>query len=362
MAVALAGALLIKMKSEDGDDTDRNTSTAPPAVARADCAKQGKVPGSGSTAQQNAMKRWIKEYERSCPGVRIAYNPVGSGAGVNQFLLGGFTAFGGTDGALKPVDVEQSRAVCPGGRAIDLPMVGGPIAIGYNLPGVNGLVMDAPTLAKIFDSRITQWNDRAIQQLNPGVNLPNLSIKAVHRSDDSGTTQNLNAYLAGAAPAQWPYPAEKSWQGKGGSSADRSDGVVSEVTSSVGAIGYFELSFATARKIDTVRIDTGAAEPVEASTTTASAGIAAAEVIGKGKDLTLKFDYDTLAAGAYPIVLVTYEIVCDRGNDKEVLPALKSFLAYTASEEGQEILPEIHYAPLPENVAEQVRGVVATLS
>ncbi|WP_409474608.1 phosphate ABC transporter substrate-binding protein PstS [Streptomyces sp. HC307] len=360
-AVALAGALLISMKSEDGTDADRNTSSAGP-VARIDCAKQGKVPGSGSTAQQNAMKRWIKEYEQACPGVRIAYNPLGSGAGVNQFLRGGFKAFGGTDGALTPVDVERSREVCPGGRAIDLPMVGGPIAIGYNLPDVDDLVLDAPTLAKIFDSRITRWNDPAIQKLNPGVVLPELPIQAVHRSDNSGTTQNLNAYLAGAAPAQWPYPAEKSWQGKGGSSADGSDGVVSEVASTSGAIGYFELSFATARKMDTVRIDTGAAEPVEASTTTASAGIAAAEVIGKGKDLTLKFDYGTSAEGAYPIVLVTYEIVCDRGNDKEVLPALKSFLAYTASEEGQKILPEIHYAPLPENVAEQVREVVATLS
>ncbi|WP_240138227.1 phosphate ABC transporter substrate-binding protein PstS [Streptomyces sp. MUM 178J] len=360
---AVAGGVLVLTKGDGGSDraAARDDGPAEPPAARIDCARQGKVPGSGSTAQSNAMKRWIEEYERACPGVRIAYNPIGSGAGVAQFLQG-ITAFGGTDGALDTDDVASSRDVCPGGHAIDLPMVGGPIAIGYHLPDVHDLVLDAPTLARIFDSRITRWNDPAIRRLNPRAALPDLAIRPVHRSDSSGTTQNLNAYLAGAAPDQWPYPAEKSWHGRGGDSADGSVGVASEVMSTGGAIGYFELSFASKRHIDTVRIDTGAAEPVEASPETASAGIASARVVGEDKDLSLKFDYGTSAPGAYPIVLVTYEVVCDKGNDKKMLPALKSFLAYTASEEGQKILPGIHYAPLPESVAAQVRKVIGTLS
>lgn len=347
--------------ADEGPAADSDAQGRQPVASAIDCAPQGKVLGSGSTAQQNAMKQWIKQYERACKGVRIAYWGQGSGAGVAQFLLGE-TAFGGSDSALKPSQADQSKRVCPGGRAIDLPMVGGTIAIGYHLSGVDDLVLDAPTLARIFDSEITRWDDPAIKELNPGAALPALPIHAVHRSDDSGTTQNLNAYLAGAAPEQWPYPKEKTWQGKGGQAASGSDGVASEVEGNDGAIGYVELSFAAARDISTVRIDTGAAEPVAATVQTASAGIGSAEVVGTDGDLALKLDYATKAEGAYPIVLVTYEIVCNRGNKPETLPALKSFLAYTASTEGQQALSEIHYAPLPAGIAAKVRDVIPTLA
>ncbi|WP_055702111.1 MULTISPECIES: phosphate ABC transporter substrate-binding protein PstS [Streptomyces] len=360
LSLSLAGCGLVGLGEDDGEGDDR-AAAEPAALAGIDCATSGKVQGTGSSAQQNAMKYWIKRYQSACPNVRIAYNPVGSGAGAAQFLRGA-TAFGGSDGALKPAEVVRSKDVCRGGRAIDLPMVGGPIAIGYDLPGVDDLVLDAPTLAKIFDRRITSWDAPEIQRLNPGAELPSLPIRPVHRSDDSGTTQNFQAYLAGAAPEAWPHPVGKAWQGGGGASASGSSGVATEVTSGFGAIGYFELSFARARDIKTVSVDTGAPAPVEPTPTTASAGIAEAEVAGKGKDLTLKFRYGASTPGAYPIVQVTYEIVCDRGNQRETLPALKSFLSYTASKQGQKNLSRLHYAPLPESVAGQVRDVVRTLS
>ncbi|MFJ8073759.1 phosphate ABC transporter substrate-binding protein PstS [Streptomyces sp. NPDC096176] len=330
-------------------------------TSRIECAEQGKIAASGSSAQQNAMRHWMREYQSACPGVQIRYVPLGSGGGVAQFLRGA-TVLGGTDTALKPEEIAFSRDVCPGGSAIDLPMVGGPIAIGYNLEGVDDLVLDARTLARIFDSEITRWNDPAIQRLNPGVELPRTSITAVHRSDGSGTTQNLNAYLAEAAPDVWPYPKEKAWQAKGGHSASGSDRVASEVLHTDGAIGYFELSFAKEGKIPAVRLDTGASEPVAPTAEAASKGIAAAADVGAGKDMTLEFDYRTQAPGAYPMVLVTYEVVCATGNRTDVLPALKSFLTYTASEEGQQGLSRIHYAPLPEKVAAKVRDVVSSLS
>lgn len=360
-AAAVAAALALAGCAGEGPAEERAEAGPPRVSADIDCAESGKVQGSGSTAQQNAMKHWIDRYQRACPGVRIAYNAVGSGAGVAQFLRGA-TAFGGTDSGLGEQDVKISRTFCAGGRAIDLPMAGGPVALGYHLPGVDGLVLDAPTLAGIFDSRITTWNHPDIRRLNPGVRLPELAITAVHRSDDSGTTQNLNAYLSGAAGDDWPYEAEKAWQAKGGHSAAGSEGIASAVAGTQGAIGYFELSFAATRKIDTVRIDTGAAEPVAPSAESASRGIAQAKVVGRGSDMKLEFDHGTSADGAYPIVLVTYEVVCDTGNNPTSLPALKSFLAYTAGEEGQGLLPAIHYAPLPDSVASRVRKIVATLS
>ncbi|MFG2680331.1 phosphate ABC transporter substrate-binding protein PstS [Streptomyces sp. NPDC048392] len=360
VAAATGGGVAWVWGANDTGSTSSTPSEAP-AVARADCATHGKLPGSGSTAQENAMKYWIRQYERACPPVRIAYNPLGSGAGVVQFMQSS-TAFGGTD---SPVDTEENQpdpGVCSGGEVINLPMVGGSIALGYSIPGVEDLVLDADTIAKIFDSQITEWDDPAIRKLNPGAELPSLPIRAVHRSDNSGTTQNFQAYLASAAPEVWQHPAEKAWQGKGGESASGSTAVATAVASTAGSIGYFELSFAAARHLKTVRIDTGASEPVAATPATASAGIAAATVVGKGKDMTLEFDYRTSADGTYPIVLVSYEIVCDTGNAAETLPALKSFLAYTASDAGQEPLSTIHYAPLPESVAAEVRKVVSTLS
>ncbi len=360
-AIAVGGTLWIWPGGPGTSDDNSRTTQAVAPDPRIDCARKGQVPGSGSTAQQNAMTYWINQYQRACPGVQIAYNPRGSTGGVTEFMLG-TTAFSGTDDALKPEDIAHSRSICRGGHAIDLPIVGGPIAIGYHLVGVDDLVLDARTLAKIFNSEIKKWNDPAIRKLNPGAELPDLAIQPVHRSDGSGTTQNFTAYLAATAPHQWRHPVSEMWPGRGGHSAAGSANVTRVVAGIPGAIGYVELSFAAKDKIPTVRIDTGAPEPVAPSPQTASAGIATARVVGKGNDLALELDYAIRNAGAYPIVLITYEIVCDKGNQPETLPALKSFLAYTAGEAGQEILPDINYAPLPSNIATRVREVIPTLS
>ncbi|GAA3899929.1 phosphate ABC transporter substrate-binding protein PstS [Streptomyces lacrimifluminis] len=359
----LAVGLLLVAGCGFGDPVsgDDRTTVTVKSVADIDCARTGRLPGSGSTAQANAMSYWIRQYQQTCPPVRIAYNPVGTGGGVGQFLQG-YTAFGGADSPVGTQDPKPVDGVCPGGRAVSLPMVGVPIAVGYHIPGVKNLTLDATTLAKVFDARITTWDDPAIRKLNPGVELPSLRIRPVHQSGYTGTTQNFQAYLAGAAPKAWPYQAELIWQGTESASASGSAAVASAVGSTAGSIGYFELSFAATRELRTVRIDTGAAEPVAATEQTAAAGIAGATVVGTGKDMPLRFDYRTSVAGAYPIVLVSYEIVCDRGNRAETLPALKSFLTYVASNEGQQSLAELGCAPLPESVAAEVRRVVGDLS
>ncbi|MET9969697.1 phosphate ABC transporter substrate-binding protein PstS, partial [Streptomyces sp. NPDC006356] len=229
---------------DSGDEVER--PSAGPVAADIDCAREGKVPGSGSTAQENAMKYWIKQYEQACSPVRIAYNPLGSGAGVVQFMQG-TTAFGGTDSPVDPEENTPDERVCAGGRVINLPMVGGAIALGYNVPGVDDLILDAATIAKIFDSQVTTWDDPAIRKLNPGAELPSLPIRAVHRQDGSGTTQNFQAYLAGAAPEVWSHPAEKAWQGRGGEAAHRCKAVASAGGETSGCEGYLELSFVIGR-------------------------------------------------------------------------------------------------------------------
>ncbi|MFE3760604.1 phosphate ABC transporter substrate-binding protein PstS [Streptomyces sp. NPDC059104] len=355
-----AGLLLTACGSNDNAGPATATSSgARPAI---DCGQaKGQVLASGSSAQANAMSLWTNAFMAACPAADINYKASSSGEGVTAFTQG-TVAFAGSDTPLQPAEVAASKQACPGGKGIDLPMVGGPVAIGYNLPGVDGLVLDAPTVAEIFTGKITKWNDPAIARLNPGASLPAQTIQSFHRSDDSGTTQNLGLYLGKAAPAQWPYPPAKPWPAPGGQAAAGSSGVAAQVKQVPGAIGYFELSYATSQGIPTVRLDTGAKTPVEASPASASKAIAQAKPAGTGGDLALALDYTTTAEGAYPLVLITYEIVCDTGNAKSTLPAVKAFLAYTASPGGQDVLTKAAYAPIPEAVIAEVRKTIDSLS
>jgi len=371
-AVAVTGALVLTACGSDNNGgsspstsaagNTSGSSTGGTTASGISCQK-GQVLASGSSAQQNAIEAWVKNYQQACSGSTINYKASSSGEGIVDFNQG-TDAFAGSDSPLKPEEVAASKKVCTGGTGINIPMVGGPIAIGYNLSGVSNLVLDAPTLAKIFNSQITAWNDPAIKALNPGANLPSTKIQAVHRQDESGTTDNLTKYLKGAAPAAWPYEHAKAWMGKGGQAAAKSAGVAGLVKQTDGAIGYFELSYATANNINTVKINTGAPAPVEATTANASAGIAAAKVVGTGSDLALDLSgaYTTKAANAYPIVLVTYEIACDKGNKAGTLPLTKSFLSYIASQSGQSQLSAAGYAPLPAEIATKVQATVAALS
>ncbi|WP_326698930.1 phosphate ABC transporter substrate-binding protein PstS [Streptomyces sp. NBC_01754] len=363
-ALAVSGALVLTACGSDdnsgaGPDSDGRTTAAASAI---ECdGAEGQLRASGSSAQKNAMDLWVKNYMAACSGVQVNYNSSSSGEGIVAFNQG-TVGFAGSDSALKPEEVAESKEICGTGQGINLPMVGGPVAIGYHLEGVDSLVLDAPTIAKIFDTRIKKWNDPAIAALNEGTELPDKAIQAFHRSEDSGTTQNLGKYLGAAAPDDWTYEAEKKWPAPGGQAASGSSGVASQVKAVDGSIGYFELSYAASQGLTTVDIDTGGPAPVEATSENASKAIAAAKVTGTGKDLALELDYTTKAEGAYPLVLVTYEVVCDTGNKADTLATVKSFLGYTASEDGQKVLTDAGYAPIPEAINAKVRETVAGLS
>ncbi|MCX4828378.1 MULTISPECIES: phosphate ABC transporter substrate-binding protein PstS [unclassified Streptomyces] len=360
-ALAVSGALALTACGSD-DTSGGSGGTSPAAKAgniKCDDAK-GQLLGIGSSAQANAIDAWRQAYAQACSDVQLNYKPDGSGAGVTAFNQGQ-VAFAGSDSALKPEEVAASKKVCKGGQGIDLPMVGGPIAVAFNVQGVDNLTLDAKTLAQIFDSKISKWNDPAIKKLNPDAKLPSTKIQAFHRSDESGTTDNFTKYLKAAAPSDWKYEGGKAWQAKGGQSAQGSSGLAQQVKQTDGAITYVELSYAK-DGVNTVDIDTGAGDPVKATTENATKAIADAKVVGTGKDLALELNYATKAAGAYPITLVTYEIVCDKGNKAESLAATKSFLGYTASDEGQAALADLGYAPIPTEINKKVRETVAGIS
>ncbi|MBV6701144.1 phosphate ABC transporter substrate-binding protein PstS [Kitasatospora aureofaciens] len=361
--MALVSSLSLAACGSDNNNTTSASggSSGSSSAAAINCGKPGALIAAGSTAQGNAIDLWKTTFGAACSGTTVNYGGVGSGAGIQQFTQGK-VQFAGSDSALKPAEVDATKAVCTGGQGIDLPMVGGLISLVYNIEGVDNLVLDGPTAAKIFDSQITKWNDPAIAALNPGAKLPDADIQSFHRSDDSGTTDNLTHYFAKASSGAWSYPASKTWAGKGGQSANGSAGVSAQVKQVKNSIGYVELSYAQTNSLKSAAINTGASKPVAATTENAANTFAKAKIAGTGSDLALSLDYATKDEGSYPLVLVTYEIVCDKGNKADTLDTLKAFLTYTASDSGQKAIGEKGYVPLPKELTDKVNAVIPTLA
>jgi phosphate transport system substrate-binding protein len=359
--VALTGALALSACGSDNTSSGSvgagGGATAGSRAVAASCFS-GTVNGEGSTAQKNAIEAAIKAYQGACSGATVNYNATGSGAGIKQFN-GKQVDFAGSDSALKTDEAPAAKAAC-GSDAWNLPMVAGPIAIAYKVKGVSSLVLNADVAAKIFSGVITMWNDPALAALNAGAALPSTPIKVFFRSDESGTTENFTSYLKAAAPSAWTASPGKKWSGKG-EGKEKSAGVSSAVAATDGGITYTEWSYATQNALSMAKIDTGSGTPVELTGASAGKAVAAATQSGTGNDLALKLDYATTVAGAYPIVLVTYEIVCSTYADPAKGTAVKAFLGSFASEGTQSGLEELGYAPLPKEVQTKVLASVNAL-
>lgn len=348
-AVAVAG--LTACGSDNNTAVTSSTASAGGSAsassASADCGGKNTLSAEGSTAQQNAIGVFNQVWGQKCPGKNLSYNPTGSGAGVNQFIAGQVD-FAGSDSPLSKDQPEQAAKRCGANPAWNLPLVFGPVALAYNLPGVDKVVVNGDVLAKIFTGAITTWNDPAIAALNAGATLPDTTIVPIYRSDSSGTTDNFQKYLATAAKDSWTKGAGKEFQGGAGEGAQKSAGVVQAVQATPGAIGYVEKGFATQAKLPMAQIDTGAGA-VELTDAAAGKAIEGATFAAEGNDLALDLNsiYGTTAPGAYPLVLATYEIVCSKGYPAETAAAVKSFLTVSAND-GQAGLSAAGYIPLPD--------------
>ncbi|GAB3404146.1 phosphate ABC transporter substrate-binding protein PstS [Flindersiella endophytica] len=360
-ALAAIGAITLAACGSDPEstaDSGETSSSDSSSSASAEACPSGTINAEGSSAQKNAIEEIIAAYQEKCPDFTANYNPSGSGAGIKQFNAG-LVDFGGSDSALKPDEVAAAKKRCGGNDAWNLPMVTGPIAVAYNVQGVDKLVLDADVTAKIFNGTVKTWNDPAIAALNKGVTLPSANISVFFRSDESGTTENFGKYLKGAAPSVWKTEPSKTWEGAG-SGKEKSAGVAEGVKSTPNSITYVELSYAKDNQLGIAQIDNGSG-PVELTGESAGKAIAAAKAAGQGNDLKLELDYATKEAGAYPIVLVTYEIVCSKGLDATKTAGVKGLLGYFSSTEGQSSLEEIGYAPLPDEMRTKVEAAVKAI-
>jgi len=348
--VVTASAAAIAALTGCGSD-DNAPSSGSEAVGTVDCGGTKSLKGSGATAQANAMTRFVTAYEAACPGFTLNYTSSGSGAGVSEFV-GGQTDIGGSDSALNADkgEVEKAKARCDGNDAWNLPMVFGPIAITHNAPGVERLVLDGPTAAKIFNGSVKTWDAPELAALNPDTTLPADPIVVIFRSDESGTTDNFQRYLDAASGGAWGKGAGKTFNGGVGECAKGNEGTSAAINSTPGSITYNEWSFAKAQGLPVAEIITSAGpDPVQLSVESAGKSIDDVEIKGVGNDLVLDTSsfYLPTDAGAYPIMLATYSLVCSQYPDSEVAPAVRAFLT-VALGKGQEGLTDNGYIPVPE--------------
>ncbi|ORB31724.1 phosphate ABC transporter substrate-binding protein PstS [Mycolicibacterium parafortuitum] len=353
VSVAAIAALTLAGCGSDNNAPAGSPESGTSSASAADCGGKASVTAEGSTAQQNAVALFNQVWGQKCQGKNLSYNPTGSGAGREQFVAGNVD-FAGSDSAIKGDQAEQAAQRCGGNPAWNLPLVFGPIAMAYNVEGVDGLVLNGDTLAKIFQGQITTWNDPAIAALNEGKSLPDSAITPIFRSDSSGTTDNFQKYLEAASGGAWTKGDGSEFQGGAGEGAQKSAGVAQAVQSTPGAIGYVEKGFADQAGIPYALIDNGSGS-VELTDESAGKAIDAAKFAAEGNDLTLDLGslYGTQEPGAYPLVLATYEIVCSNGYDADTATAVKSFLTVAAND-GQSGLSSAGYVPLPEKFKERL--------
>ena len=356
---ALSGIVMLASVAACGDNTAATTDNSSSSDSTSKSTPiSGNFSGAGASSQQAAVEAWIAGFQGTNPEAKIAYNPSGSGAGVQTFLTGA-TAWAGSDKALADDEVEQSKSVCADGTAFDVPVYVSPIAVIFNLKGVSDagkhINMDADTIAKIFDGKITKWNDPAIADQNKDLKLPDTAITVVHRSDKSGTTQNFVSYFKDVTPDNWTYDLSENWPNEVGQGAKGTSGVISTVKQADGTIGYAD--FSQVGDLGTVAVKVGD----KYNEISAEAG---SKVIGDSKQddtvkgdnrIVIKINHATEAEGAYPIVLVSYDIVCPAYKDTKQAEFAKAWLTYVTSDEGQKAAQDAAgTAPLPSSLKSEI--------
>ena len=354
-AIVAVGALALT-----GCATNEGGSTTPTSAPTdgAGSSLSGTIAGAGASSQGAAQESWIAAFQTANEAVTISYDPSGSGAGREAFIGGG-VAFAGTDSALSDDEIAGGFEGCVDDSFVQVPAFIDPIAVVFNIPGVDELKLDAATLASIFKGDITSWDDAAITAQNPGAALSG-AITAVHRSDDSGTTKNFTDYLNKNAGDIWTEKAADPFPYATGTGAQGTSGVIEAVTAASGSIGYAAASRAGDLGIAQIKVgDEYVAFSNEAAAAVVEGSPAADNA--SATNLAIKLNRTTTNPAEYPLVLVSYLIACGEYKDAAVAPIAKAFLAYVTSEEGQAVAAETGAAPLSASQISAIQSVVATI-
>jgi phosphate transport system substrate-binding protein len=322
----------------------------------------GTIAGAGSSAQEAAQEAWKANFESANSDATVSYDPIGSGGGRDQFIAGGATAFAGSDSPFDSDELPKATQRCQsgGGDLVQIPNYISPIAIIYNLSGVDSLQLSPDVTAKIFRGEITKWNDPAIAADNPGADLPDTDITAVHRSDESGTTANFTDYLHEAAGNVWTDEPDSSWPLQSGESGAQTSGMVQAVKAGDGAIGYADASQAQDLGVAKVKVGNTYVAP--------SAEGAAADFEQSQKDPELSQGQNVFAykvertptdPSHYPVLLVSYLMGCTKYDSADTTNAVKAYFNYIISSDGQQAAAQnAGSAPLPPGIVKEDQTAV----
>lgn len=354
-AIALVTAIALSSCSSPSKSAPASTDTATPAVDLSSLS--GTITAGGSSAQANAQQAWLTAFQSLATGVTVNYDKSqGSGGGVTNWL-GGSYDFAGTDASLNSDQVTSAATTCGAGGALNLPVYLSGVAIIFNLDGVKKLNLDSATIANIFNKKITTWNDAAIKALNPGVTLPSASITPVVRSDNSGTTANFTTYLSQSQPTAWPYPAATAWPVTGESAQQGGSGVVATVAAGKNTIGYADQSSIASATSASIQLGTSKSfVAYSAAGATKAFAAAAAPAPTTSGDLSQKLDYTKITgADAYPIPLLSYDVVCKTFKDAKQGTLTAAYLGFVDSATGQAVAAKnAGAAPLPASILKEV--------
>ena len=313
-------------------------------------AAQTTLNGAGATFPNPIYQKWFSEYHNAHPDLQINYQSIGSGGGIRQ-LSAGTVDFGASDGPMTDQQLVDAKQ-----KIYHLPTVLGAVVPAYNVPGVSGEIkFSGPVLADIFMGKITNWNDKAIAKLNPGVSFPDRAIVIVHRSDGSGTSYIFTDYLSKVS-SEWASGPGKGTSVKWpvGLGAKGNEGVAGMIRQMQGALGYVELIYALQNNIAFGSVQNASGNFVRASL--ASTTAAAASMKTMPADFRVSI---TNAPGkdAYPIASFTWLLVPAQWKDGGKSKMFTDFLTWML-DNGQGMVEQLNYAPLPKEVAEKERSVI----
>ena len=339
--LALAGALALLSACSGGQPAGPGGGPGAGGAVR--------LQGAGASFPNPLYQKWLSEYGKINPNVRIDYQSVGSGAGIKQ-ISEQTIDFGASDKPMSDDELKGAR----GGELIHVPTVLGAVVLTYNLPGATQPLRFSPNvIADIFLGKIKRWDDPAIKADNPGVQLPAADITVVHRSDGSGTSAVFTDYLSKVSPewkAQVGTGTSPKWPvGLGGKG---NEGVTGQVKSTPNTIGYVELAYAKQNNLPVALIKNKSGNFVEPSLDAVTA--AAESIATTPEDLRVSIT-DAGGAQAYPVASYTYVLVYKDQKDAAKGKALVDFL-WWGLHDGTQFARDLLYAPLPQEVVKRAEA------
>ena len=311
--------------------------------------------GAGATFPNPLYQKWMSEYGKLHPNVRMDYQSIGSGGGIKQ-IQAQTVDFGASDAPMTDEELKGSP-----GELLHVPTVLGAVVVTYNVASIAQPLRFSPeVIADIFLGKIKKWDDARIKQDNPGVSLPAADITTVHRSDGSGTTYVFTDYLSKVSP-EWKEKVgtDKSPKWPGGQGGKGNEGVTGQIKQQPNTIGYVELAYAVQNKLPVALIKNAGGKFVEPTIEAVTAAAAAASA-QTPDDLRVSIT-DAAGEGAYPISSYTYILAYKDQKDANKGKALVDFL-WWGIHDGEQFAKDLQYAPLPAEIVKRAEAKINSIT